>query len=175
MVRPRPCRQALRGDIKKLENLNGHYIREADDARLAALVAPRLGADAAGLDLLIRAMPELKARAHDLEQLAEGAAFLFDQRPLTMDEKATALLTEEARSHLALVHKFAVRRRNWSHDATDAAVRILRKPRDLAMQTRPPLRARFGRTPRGICDVFGLLAATKPRQDRGSMQSPMHY
>jgi glutamyl/glutaminyl-tRNA synthetase len=32
-----------RFDLKKLENLNGHYIREADDARLASLVAPRIG------------------------------------------------------------------------------------------------------------------------------------
>ena len=30
-----------RFDLKKLENLNGHYIREADDARLADLVAPQ--------------------------------------------------------------------------------------------------------------------------------------
>ena len=32
-----------RFDFKKLENLNGHYIREADDQRLAELVAPKLG------------------------------------------------------------------------------------------------------------------------------------
>src|SRR5207253_9506077 len=32
-----------RFDFKKLQNLNGHYIREADDERLAELVAPRLG------------------------------------------------------------------------------------------------------------------------------------
>ena len=32
-----------RFDFKKLENLNGHYIREADDQRLADLVAPKLG------------------------------------------------------------------------------------------------------------------------------------
>ena len=75
-----------RFDLKKLENLNGHYIREADDARLAALIAPRMGIDAAGIDLLTRAMPELKARAHDLGQLADGAAFLFDQRPLAIDD-----------------------------------------------------------------------------------------
>jgi glutamyl-tRNA synthetase len=35
-----------------------------------------------------RAMPELKARAKDLNELAEGATFLFKQRPLDMDEKA---------------------------------------------------------------------------------------
>jgi glutamyl-tRNA synthetase len=35
---------ASRFDLKKLLNLNGHYLREADDARLADLVAPRLAA-----------------------------------------------------------------------------------------------------------------------------------
>ena len=35
-------RSPSRFDIKKLENLNGHYIREADDGRLAGLVAPRV-------------------------------------------------------------------------------------------------------------------------------------
>src|SRR5205085_11330665 len=60
-----------RFDFKKLESLNGHYIREADDQRLAELVAPRLGLDANHKGLLLRAMPELKARAHDLNQIAE--------------------------------------------------------------------------------------------------------
>src|SRR3546814_9621748 len=35
-------RSPSRFDFKKLENLNGHYLREADDARLAGLVAPRV-------------------------------------------------------------------------------------------------------------------------------------
>ena len=74
-----------RFDLKKLENLNGHYMREADDARLAALVAPRMGLDSEASALLTRAMPELKARAHDLIQLADGAAFLFAARPSRRD------------------------------------------------------------------------------------------
>src|SRR5688500_11116526 len=93
-----------RFDFKKLENLNGHYIREADDERLAELVAPKLGADA-DADLLVRAMPELKARAHTLHQLAEGAAFLFARRPLDMDEGAAALLTPEGRGLLRSAHE----------------------------------------------------------------------
>ena len=62
-----------RFDMKKLENLNGHYIREADDARLAELVAPRLGPDA---DLGAAGPRDARAqgpRAH-LNQLADGAA-----------------------------------------------------------------------------------------------------
>src|SRR5205814_8223467 len=75
-----------RFDFKKLENLNGHYLREADNARLAELIAPKLGIAQAQKALLVRAMPELKARAHTLNELAEGARFLFATRPVEVDE-----------------------------------------------------------------------------------------
>ena len=74
-----------RFDFKKLENLNGHYIREADDARLAELIAPGIGRFGKAKALLVRAMPELKARAHTVTQLADGARFLFATRPLAVD------------------------------------------------------------------------------------------
>lgn len=35
-------RSPARFDLKKLENVNGHYIREADDGRLADMIAPRV-------------------------------------------------------------------------------------------------------------------------------------
>src|SRR3954453_21958242 len=87
-----------RFDFKKLENLNGHYIREADDGRLADLVSAKLGLADAEKALLARAMPELKARAHTLNELADDARFLFAKRPLQIDEAAAALLTSEARA-----------------------------------------------------------------------------
>ena len=93
-----------RFDFKKLESINGHYIREADDRRLAELVAPLIGPNA-DLALLEKAMPELKARAHTVNQLADGAAFLFASRPLEVDEAAAALLTPEARALLADAHR----------------------------------------------------------------------
>src|ERR1043165_53507 len=62
-------RSPPRFDLKKLENLNGHYLREADPARLAALIAPKIaGANEA---LLARAMPVLTVRAKDLNELAD--------------------------------------------------------------------------------------------------------
>ncbi len=149
-----------RFDFKKLENLNGHYMREADDARLATLVAPRLGLDAEGTGLLTRAMPELKARAHDLNQLAGGAAFLFAQRPLEVDDKAAALLTEEARRHLAAVHEALAAVPAWDHDSTDAAVREVAERLELKLgKLAQPLRAALtGKTTSpGIFDVLALL------------------
>jgi glutamyl-tRNA synthetase len=149
-----------RFDTKKLENLNGHYIREADDGRLADLIAPSLGIDSAGRDLLVRAMPELKARAHDINQLATGAAFLFDRRPLAIDDKAAALLTDESRHHLALAHQALAALSDWNHDAADAAVREVAESNSLKLgKLAQPLRAALtGRTTSpGIFDVLVLL------------------
>ena len=149
-----------RFDMKKLENLNGHYIREADDARLAELIAPAMGLDADATALLVRAMPELKARAHDLNQLAEGAAFLFDSRPLAVDDKAAGLLNDESRAHLALTHKALADLSDWSHDTTDAAVREVAEASGLKLgKLAQPLRAALtGKTTSpGIFDVLFLL------------------
>lgn len=149
-----------RFDLKKLENLNGHYMREADDSRLAALIASRLNLDPAGVDLVTRAMPELKSRAHDLNQLAGGAEFLFAQRPLAIDEKASALLTAESRSHLAIVHRALSDVAAWDHDSTDAAVRQVAEATGLKLgKLAQPLRAALtGKTTSpGIFDVLALL------------------
>jgi glutamyl-tRNA synthetase len=150
-----------RFDFKKLGNLNGHYIREADDERLAQLVAPRIGGLSADQrDLLVRAMPELKARAHDLNQLAEGAGFLFDKRPLEMDPAADALLTPESRALLKSAHGALSNLANWEHDNLEQAIRDVAEREDVKLgKLAQPLRAALtGRTTSpGIFDVLVLL------------------
>jgi glutamyl-tRNA synthetase len=149
-----------RFDFKKLENLNGHYIREADDERLADLVAPKLGISAAEKKLLVSAMPELKARAHDLNQLAEGARFLFAKRPLDVDEGAAALLTDEARALLAAAHKNLVALAKWDGESLEAAIREVAEAGGVKLgKLAQPLRAALtGRTTSpGIFDVLALL------------------
>ncbi len=64
-----------RFDMKKLDNLNGHYLREADEAALVELIAPRVSDDI-DRDKLVAAMPVLKVRAKNLNDLAESTAFL---------------------------------------------------------------------------------------------------
>ena len=149
-----------RFDLKRLENLNGHYMREADDTRLAGLVSPKLGLDAEGAELLTRAMPELKARAHELNQLAESAAFLFSARPLAIDDQAAALLSDEARGHLRAAHDALADLARWDHDSTDAAVREVAESIGLKLgRLAQPLRAALtGKTTSpGVFDVLALL------------------
>jgi glutamyl-tRNA synthetase len=159
-------RSPSRFDLKKLENVNGHYIREASDGRLAGLVAPRAG-DRIGrplgneeIALLARAMPELKPRAKDLNELAEGAAFLFKARPLDMDDKAAALLEGSAADLLALLHRRLSSLPEWTQEATERAVREVAEAEGVKLgQVAQPLRAALtGRaTSPGIFDVLVLL------------------
>ena len=149
-----------RFDFKKLENLNGHYIREADDARLADLVASRLGINGEQKALLVRAMPDLKPRANTLDQLADGARFLFDRRPLEVEEAAGALLTPDARGLLASAHAALVALANWDGASLEASIREVAEGSGVKLgKLAQPLRAALtGRTTSpGIFDVLALL------------------
>ena len=159
-------RSPSRFDTKKLENLNGHYMREASDGRLAGLTAPRIapliGREVTSdeIALLARAMPELKPRAKNLNELAEGAAFLFKVRPLDLDEKAAQLLAGEAGRLLARVHAALAALDEWSASATEAAVRSVAESAGVKLgQVAQPLRAALtGRaTSPGIFDVLALI------------------
>lgn len=159
-------RSPSRFDTKKLENLNGHYIREADDARLAALVASEVAAraghelHASGEELLRRAMPFLKPRAKDLRDLADAAAFLFRTRPLDMDERASSLLDPAAIDLLAAAHREIAAVADWSAQALEEAVRRVAEEAGIGLgKVAQPLRAALtGRTTSpGIFDVLVLL------------------
>ena len=148
-----------RFDIKKLENLNGHYIREADDARLAALVAAEIGEDA-DLALLTQAMPVLKPRAKTTHELVEGAAFLFAKRPLEMTEKAAALLDDEGRQRLARVSDELRRQNDWTIEALEASTKALAETLGVGLgKLAQPMRAALTGTTTspGIFDVLVLL------------------
>ena len=163
---PQVGRSPARFDTKKLDSLNGHYLRAAEPHRLASLidhiVEGRLnrGVDADDVDLLARAMPHLTPRAKDLNELADGALFLFKPRPLEIDEKAAALLQDEARDLLTHVHQSLASLGSWSAETTEQAVREVSEKQGVKLgQVAQPLRAALtGRaTSPGIFDVLALL------------------
>ncbi|GAA0279568.1 glutamate--tRNA ligase [Alteraurantiacibacter aestuarii] len=148
-----------RFDMKKLLNMNGHYIREADDARLAGIAAPMIGPDV-DIDLLTKAMPVLKTRARDMIELATGAAFLFKQRPLEMSENAASLLNDEARKHLSQISARLRAVSDWTTEALEANLKTYAEELGLGLgKLAQPLRAALtGQTTSpGIFDVLALL------------------
>lgn len=148
-----------RFDLKKLENLNGHYIRETDDAVLAPLVAARIGAGA-DVELLAQAMPVLKTRAKNLLELAEGAEFLFAKRPLEMTEKAAGLLDAEGRARLTAISTALAKENSWTIEALEATTKSLAEDLGLGLgKLAQPMRAALTGTTTspGIFDVLVLL------------------
>ena len=163
-------RSASRFDFAKLENLNGHYIRTMDDARLLALfieTLPHLPGGSAITELLDQAkiaqlamaLPGLKERAKTLVELKDGAAFLFAVRPLVPDEKAAAILDADARALLGRLHAVLLETA-WTIEATEAAVKAFAEAEGLKLgKVAQPLRAALtGRsTSPGIFDVLMTL------------------
>ena len=166
-------RSASRFDFKKPESLNAHYMREADDARLATLCANHLASmlerplEAEDEALLERAMPALKPRAKTLIELAEGAVFLFDQVPLTYEDKARGQIDEAPEGVLdALANGFAALD-DWSIVALEDVVRDEADRRQIGLgKLAGPLRAALtGRTiSPGIFDVLWLLGRDESLQ-----------
>ena len=149
-----------RFDLKKLENLNGHYIREAEDERLARLVASTGGYGDNAVPMLRRAMPSLKARAANLNELADNAGFLFARRPLAIDPGATDLLSGEAPAILAALHAALDAVQRWDQETLEAAVRQVAETKGIKLgHAAQPLRAALTgrRTSPGIFDVLAVL------------------
>jgi glutamyl-tRNA synthetase len=100
-------RAPARFDQAKLDSVNGHYIREAGDARLVALVSERFEKEfgreltAVERDRLANAMPGLKPRAKTIVELAEKARFYVAPRPIRLAADAAKALSREARQRLA--------------------------------------------------------------------------
>ncbi len=155
-----------RFDAKKMQNLNGQYIRDADDKALVALTTPwiedELGAKLtpAESDLLVQAMPVLKSRAKNLIELANNSLFLYKKRPLDLDEKAQSLLDADARQLLESIHSTLTDLDDWTIQATEDRVKAIAEAAELGLgKLAQPMRAALtGSTSSpGIFDVLILL------------------
>ncbi|WP_454916901.1 glutamate--tRNA ligase [Xanthobacter sediminis] len=126
-------RSAARFDFQKLESLNGQYMRAASDAELLAAVdalVPHLPDAEHRLARmtperraqLAAAMPGLKERAKTVVELLDNAEFIFLERPLPLDEKAAALLSDAGRAHLGRLVPL-LEATEWTATATEQVVR----------------------------------------------------
>ena len=164
-------RSAARFDFAKLENLNGHYLRDTSDReiveRLKTLV-PELpnGAELAktilpdGWTKLERAMPGLKDRAKTLVELLDGAAYLFARRPLPIDDQAAKLLDAPGRATLADLLPALEAVEPWLAERVEGCVRAFAEEtgRKLGKVAQPLRVALTGKTTSpGIFDVLEVL------------------
>jgi glutamyl-tRNA synthetase len=164
-------RSPSRFDFVKLANINGHYIRATSDADLMQAIEAMLPhiedgpailawLDAGGRGKLLAAMPGLKERAKTLRELVDGASYLFARRPLAIDAKASEILSNGGRAHLAALLPRLSALAEWSAATTEETVRVYAEETGAKLgQVAQPLRAALtGRTTSpGIFDVLAVL------------------
>ena len=137
-------RAPSRFDFAKLDNLNGHYLRLADDTRLAAEIAQRLGiaGNATAMARLAAGMAGLKARAKTLKELAENARFYAATRPLPFDDKARGQLAGDARSVLVALKSDLAGAASWIAGDLEGRARSFADAKGVKLgQIAQPLRA----------------------------------
>jgi len=112
-------------DWAKLNHLNNHYIRVAEPARLALLVADILK----GRDWMLRSgdpaliehtIPLVRDGAKTLLELADAVVFVLKKRPLEMPEKAQALLNEETVGRLGRLRERYAAAETWDVPSLEA-------------------------------------------------------
>jgi glutamyl-tRNA synthetase len=165
-------KSAARFDFAKLENLNGHYMREADDARLLTALKDMLPhveggkemlealSDAGNEAKLLASMAGLKERAKTLVELQNSAGFLFASRPLAMEEKARKLLDDGGRDVMASLLGKLEDVSDWSVETLESAVREFAESQELKLgKVAQPLRASLTGSTQSppIFDVLAVL------------------
>jgi glutamyl-tRNA synthetase len=164
-------RSPARFDFAKLENLNGHYLRETADADLLVEFERVLPYLAHGSELarkltpdvrkqLLAAMGVLKERAKTLVELVDGARFITAERPLQIDQRAAAVLTPEARALMGELSSDLGELEPWTAETTELAIRAFaqRTENKLGNIAQPLRAALTGRTTSPpIFDVLAVL------------------
>jgi glutamyl-tRNA synthetase len=136
-----------RFDFVKLTQLNGHYIREADNERLVSLLIPFIekrdvSVNSEDRDTLKRAMNGLKQRAKTMIELADNALFYIIPQPI--NEGAQKLLNEEGLEILKLMESYlaALPESRWSEHQLENYAREIAEEKDLKLgKLAQPLRA----------------------------------
>ncbi|HEX6859013.1 MAG TPA: glutamate--tRNA ligase [Caulobacteraceae bacterium] len=152
-------------DWDKLNHVNAHYIRQADDARLARLVfevmerrGEPLPADQHGK--LAAALPLFKDRAKTLVELADQAAFLFRPRPLPLEGKISTLLTPETLDRLKRLRAQLGQASEWTAESLEALLKGFAEAEGVGFgKIGPPLR--------------GMLTAGSPAPDLGKTMAAL--
>ena len=143
-----------RMDFKKLDNLNGHYIRLRTDESLIAEIVAFLGRETPPRVLdprvvarLRQAMPSLKERAKTLVELIQSADFLFTDGPRALDAAAEKLLSPPSRELVGSTLA-ALEATDWTAAKLEEAARAFAEAKGLKLGlVAQPLRAAVtGRT-----------------------------
>jgi len=173
-------RAPARLDWAKLAHVNNHYIREADVARLQGLVSEVLArrdeAFPDDLDARLTAViPLVRDGAKTIVELADLTRFALKTRPVALDEKIMAMLTDEVRGRMARLSETLETSMDWTPDALTATLRAFAASEGVGLgKIGPWLRAVLsGGAP--APDLAGALAALGKMESLGRLEDALSH
>ncbi|WP_419901591.1 glutamate--tRNA ligase [Kiloniella sp.] len=155
-----------RFDFAKLENLNGIYIRNAENSYLTDIISPLItkaesvAIEAEGRARLISGMAGLKERAKTVNELAESAAFYVKERPLSLNAKAEKLLSDEGKANLGNLLPLLNDITAWKEEVLETTVKTFAEENEIKLgKVAQPLRAALSgsNVSPGIFEVMDIL------------------
>jgi len=165
-------------DFDKLAHVNAHWIRLADDDRLAKMTLDAHLARGHTLapddeDRLLRAMPFLKDRAKTTLELADQSNFVLRQRPLAIFEKALPLLTGESGQRIARLRDRLKLFASWDVFALEAELKAFAEEEAVGFgKIGPAVRAAL--TGDGVSpDIAKTLAALGREESLGRLDDAL--
>ncbi|WP_293906924.1 glutamate--tRNA ligase [Phenylobacterium sp.] len=138
---------AARLDWAKLNHLNNHYIRQADPARLAALVAAILKSRDVTLrqgdeTLIAHTVPFVRDGAKTTLELADAVLFVLKTRPLELPEKTRTQLDAEMLGRIGRLRTALADVGEWAVPPLEMAMRAFADAEGIGMgKFGPQLRA----------------------------------
>ncbi|MGI9170024.1 MAG: glutamate--tRNA ligase [Caulobacteraceae bacterium] len=171
-------RAPARLDWNKLAHVNNHYIRVADDSRLASLVMAALETRAVDLPVdarerLMAVVPLVREGAKTVLDLADLALFALKSRPLALDQKGAAPLTQETRARLSRLAGALRNEDSWTPPALEARLRTFAASEGVGLGA-------FGAALRSVLsggapapDLAGALAALGADESLGRIQDAL--
>ena len=162
-------------DWNKLNHINGHYLRQADPDRLAALTLDVLNARGESADpAKVRAtIPHVVEGAGTVVDLADRMAFVLKTRPLALDDRTRGLLAGEAGERLSRLAAKLRSTVNWDAADLDRALRGFAEYEGVGM-------GKFGPALRGVLsggspapDLAGTLAALGAAESLGRIDDAL--
>jgi len=144
-------------DFDKLAHVNAHWMRLAEDDRLAKLVLDVHLKRGVALDegdeaRLVRAVAFTKDRSKTLLELADLTRFVLARRPLELDEKTSKLLDEEGLARLKRLRERLALFESWDVFALEAELKAFAEDEQVGFGKIGPM-------------VRGVLTAGAPAPD----------
>ena len=133
-------------DLEKLGDVNSHFIRCMDEARLLDLLIPEIAkitdVTSTLTERLQHALGTLKERGQTLPQLAESCRFLWDSNADNLSKKARKALREDGIKRLSDLRQALDQSDSWTIEALQSVLDSFCAAHTLSMgQVGPPLRA----------------------------------